>query len=225
MIAVLIPVLNRPGSAQRVADSLAAASPNVRLVFIVSPGDHEQLKACYRTDADIIETTWEPGHGDFARKINLAFTLTTEPFVFQAADDVDFTAGWDDEALRVAEDTGAGVIGTNDQANPLVKAGKHSTHSLIRRSYVDMYGGTIDGPGLVFSEAYDHGFVDNELVELAKVRRQWAFAAKAVVRHRHWVWRTAEKDATYEKAGAQFREDSRLFAQRRRMWARTRAQV
>lgn len=222
MIVVVAPVLARPWNAGPLADSLAAASPDVRLLFVVSPDDDAQREACARTGADILTATWGPGPGDFARKINLAYRETTERFIFQAADDVRFEPGWADEALRVAEDTGAGVTGTNDMANPLVKRGGHSTHSLIRRSYVDSPGASADGPGSVFSEAYGHQWCDNELVELAKARGQWAFAARAVVRHRHPIFdRTVPRDATYERGDLSAREDAALFRQRRRLWSAT----
>ncbi len=218
VIVVLCPVLSRPANAQPLADSLAAASPGARLVFLVSPRDLFQWRACLATGADAILMPEPRGPGDFARKINHGYRLTTEPFVFQAADDVEFRPGWDDAALRVAEDTGAGVVGTNDLANPVVRKGRHSTHSLIRRSYVDHPGASADGPGTVFSEAYGHAFCDNELVELAKRRKQWAFAEFSHVLHRHWVWGTAEKDATYRVGMETFQADSRVFHRRRRVF-------
>lgn len=220
MIAVLVPVLRRPASAQPLADSLYAASPDVRLIFVVSATDQDQFAACKATGADIIESEWVPGPGDFARKINKGLRETTEPFLFQAADDVEFTAGWDDEVLRVAEDTGAGVVGTNDDANPLVKAGKHATHSLIRRTYADDPGASFDGPGTVFSERYGHQYVDNELYGLAVSRGQWAFAVKSVVRHRHPIFdRSVKRDTTYELGDSTRHQDFKLFRLRQRQWA------
>lgn len=219
MIAVVVPVLGRPQNAQRLADSLTAATTvEHRLVWVVSVSDRDQFLACKAAGGDLIEAEWPPGPGDFARKVNKAHRNTIEPFVFQGADDIEFTPGWDVAALAVAEATGAGVVGTNDDANPMVKRGDHSTHSLIRRSYVEEHGGTLDGPGLVFSEAYGHQWCDNELVELAKARGQWAFAASSVVRHRHWVWRTAPMDETYARGSASARADRALFEQRRRAW-------
>lgn len=221
MIVVVCPVLARPGNAARVAESLAAASPDARLVFVCSPDDDAQREACARTGADILTLELGPAPGDFARKVNLAYRETTEPYLFQAADDVEFTAGWDDEALRVAEDTGAGVVGTNDDANPLVKRGGHSTHSLIRRAYVAEVGATADGdPGVVFHEGYGHQWCDNELVEVARARGQWAFAARSVVRHRHPIFdRTVAVDDTYRRGDSTAREDGLLFRRRRALWA------
>lgn len=204
-----------------VLDSLRAsklASP----VFIVSATDDASVREAGTLCARWLEADWEPGHGDFSRKIRLGYENTSEEFVFQAADDVEFTSGWDEAVLRVADETGAGVVGTNDAANPLCKKGLHSTHTLIRRSYIEDPGASWDGPGTVFSEAYDHQYVDNELVELAKRRDQWAFAHDALVKHRHWVFdRTVRKDATYLKGSRSHRQDLALFMQRRKQWARS----
>ena len=215
-IVVVVPVLGRPQNAEPVARSLGDAH---RLVFVCSPEDGEQIAACEATWADVIVAPFEAGHGDFARKVNLAYRMTDEPWIFQAADDVTFHAGWSQAALACAEATGALVVGTQDGGNPEVKRGRHSTHTLIARSYVDDPGASWDGPGSVFSEAYGHQFCDTELVALAKQRGVWAFADGARVTHEHpfWVGRGL-MDATYEKGLATSREDARLYRTRERLW-------
>ncbi len=221
MIVALVPVLGRPANAQPLADSLAATSPGVRLVFLVSPDDPLEHDACVQTGADVIVMPWPRGPGDFAMKCNAGYRATTEPFVFQAADDVEFRPGWDDAILRVAEDTGAGVTGSNDLANPVVRKGRHSTHSLIRRSYVDHPGASADGPGTVFSEAYGHQWVDTELVQLAMHRNTWAFAKDSIVQHRHPFFdKTAKIDATYALGLSTSSQDARIFRNRSRAWNR-----
>lgn len=221
-IVVLVPVLARPRNAAVVADSFRAArTVPSRLLFICSPGDRDEIAACERTGEPLIVLPTPPGPGDFARKINHAFGLTAEPYVFQAADDVTFEPGWDTAVLMAAAKTGAGVVGTNDLGNRAVMNGHHSTHSLIRRSYVDEHGASLDGPGVVFHEGYGHQWVDTELVELAKSRGQWAFARDAIVRHHHPFWdRTVVRDATYRKGLATGAADQRLYRTRSRQWAR-----
>lgn len=215
-IVVIAPVLGRPLNAEPLARSLGDAH---RLVFVCSRGDDEQIAACEATWADVIVAPWEAGHADFAKKCNLAYRLTDEPWLFQAADDVRFHAGWDTAALAVAERTGALVIGTQDGHNPSVKAGTHSTHTLIARSYVDDPGASMDGPGSVFSDAYGHQFCDTELVAVAKWRGVWAFADGARVTHEHPFWVGRDRmDATYRKGLASSSEDARLFRKRERMW-------
>jgi hypothetical protein len=224
-VAVIVPVLGRAQAAQPLADSLAAATTvSHRLVFVCSPYDDAEIAACRRTGGDVLVADWQPGRGDFARKVNLAYRETDEPYLFQAADDVAFHAQWDVEALAAITDGDRyGICGTDDGANPTVRRGRHSTHSLIARWYVDECGASYDGPGSVFSEAYDHQCVDVELVELAKARGCFTFAAGSLVEHRHPIWRTADSDATYRKGAARAAQDRRLYAQRRQAWERAAA--
>lgn len=225
MIAVVVPMLGRPHEAARLAANLADASDfDYRLVFVVSPDDAEVQRACEDTYGDTLLMLRDPGPGDFARKVNAAYRLTTEEWIFQAASDVRFEPGWDSALMSKARTTGALVIGTQDGGNPVVKQGRHSTHTLVARSYADDPGASMDGPGTVFSEAYGHQWCDTELVELAKARGVWAFADDARVTHLHPFWmgaparRRMELDATYQRGQATSREDARLFEQRRKMW-------
>jgi len=215
MIDVLVPVLGRP--VYEMLRSLEQNTLNAFQVYLVcSPGD-SQTRGCQNSGYTTWVVPWEPGRADFARKINWAFARTKGEWVFQGADDIRFSPGWDTEALRVAERYGASVIGTNDLHNPSVKRRIHSTHTLFRRSYIEERGGTFDGEGAVFSEVYDHQFVDNELIELAKSRGLWAFAERSIVEHLHPVWGLAEWDPTYEKAFRETAGDTALFASRLRL--------
>lgn len=242
-IVVVVPVLNRPQRVAPLVESfLAARAVESTLLFVVSPndiGERGEILAAIRLSpyaamfVDAFDVEFVPGPGDFARKVNAAFRISKTlygagppEFIFQAADDVRFEPGWDVEALRVAEATGAGVVGTNDQANPLVVAGRHSTHSLIRCSYVDECGGSLDGPGVVFHEGYGHQYVDNELIELAKHRGCYAHALRSVVRHDHpfFAPRRSRADAlmddTYRKGQSTSVADRKLWLQRRRLIGR-----
>lgn len=225
-IVVVVPVLGRPQKAAVVAESHEAARrfPSW-LVFVCSPDDEDQIQACRRATrwenggGDVLIADFPPGPGDFARKVNLAYRATSQPWIFQAADDVLFDPGWDTALLAKAEATGALVVGTQDCGNPSVKRGEHSTHTLIARSYIDDPGASMDGPGSVFSEAYGHQYCDVELVELAKARGVWAFAHDAIVRHEHPFWVGRDRlDETYRRGMAQSRADARVYAQRRRLW-------
>jgi hypothetical protein len=227
VIAVVAPVLARPQNARPLADSLAAATAlPYRLVFVCSPGDTEQIRACQTTDADIRIANWEPGHADFARKVNLAYRETDEPWLFQGADDIRFEPGWDTALLACHERTGAVVIGTQDGGNPSVKRGKHSTHTLIARSYIEDPGASMDGPGTVFSEAYGHQYCDLELVETAKARKVWAFCDESRVIHEHPFWnRDVPRDSTYWKGFDAAKLDRLIYARRGRMWKSIRASL
>jgi hypothetical protein len=193
------------------------------VLFLCSPGDEETAKTYARTGGDVLVVEWEPGPGDFAMKTNRGLAETEETFVFCGASDLTFMPGWDRAVLEVAEATGASVIGTQDGANPLVIKGRHSTHPLVRRSYAEDPGGTVDDTGAIYCELYDHQAVDAELCETAMRRGAWAFAAESKVLHHHPFYdRTVKRDATYDKALAKGKDDIKLFMTRRHLWVQER---
>jgi hypothetical protein len=218
MIDVIVPVLERPGNAQPLVDSLTASGASAKITFVCSYEDDAQIEACKATEAEILFLARDPGPGDFARKINRGFAHTEGEFVFMGADDITFAPGWDTHALKMMRGR-IGVVATNDKANRQVMRGEFGTHCLIRRSYIDEHGGTFDqDPGVVLYEGYDHNFVDRELCDVARRRRAFAFARESIVAHRHPLWRTASWDPTYRKALARFSEDQRLYMARASMW-------
>lgn len=223
-VAVLVPVLGRPRAAQPLVESFVNSIPAglARLVFICSHGDTDETNACVATGCRTLMLDQQPGPGDFARKIQKGFEQTDEPFVFQAADDVAFQPGWCRAVLAAIEDGDQyGVCGTWDGANPQVMRGVHSTHSLIRRAYIDECGGSWDGPGTVFSQAYSHQWVDVELIELAKLRGCFTFAKASRVLHRHPLFdRKVARDSIYERGFADAAADRALFHARQREWLR-----
>jgi len=226
VIAILIPVLNRPQNAQRLIDSIGyATSVPYRTLFLCTPLDTLEIEAAKATGSDVHIVDWDAGPGDWAKKINEGYRLTDEPFMLLAADDLKFHPAWDTRALGVAAESGAGVIGTNDLGNATVMRGRHSTHPLVRRTYIEECG-TIDEEGKVLHEGYCHQWVDTELIETAKVRYQWAFAKDSIVEHMHPFWpdgkggHKGEMDSTYEKALSTSVEDYRHFNSRKRLWSR-----
>ena len=225
---ILVPVLSRPQNAHPLVTSIQTSTtvPH-RVLFLCTPGDDEEIAAAEETGADIHVVGWEAGPGDWAKKINEGYRLSDEPFMLLGADDLFFHPGWDEAALEVADFSCKGVIGTNDLGNPTVMKGRHSTHPLVRRSYIDEQG-TIDEPEQVLHEGYSHQWVDTELIETAKTRHEWAFAKDSHVEHMHPFWpvkgqpgvKKGKMDATYEKALSTSKEDHAHFQNRRRLWSR-----
>jgi hypothetical protein len=114
---------------------------------------------------------------------------------------------------------GIGVVGTNDLGSPRVVAGKHATHFLMARWYIEQHG-TIDEPGKAMHEGYPHEWVDDEVVGTAKFRGMWAFAGDAHVRHDHPDWNAAiPRDAMYNGQRRRMQMGRPLFLRRQRMWA------
>lgn len=223
---IIVPVLRRPHRAQIVADSIAAATPEPhRVLFVANKGDTPEIAACEATGHDVLvmpyphhPSAWRRRPGEWAAKINAAYRQSTEPFLFLGADDLSFWPGWLGAVLRVADDTGCGVIGTQDLGNPRVVAGNHSTHPVVARWYADEFG-TAERPGEVLCEAYPHEFVDDELVATAKVRESWAFADDAVVEHLHYAWDKAPRDELYAEMRSRMAHGRRLFQRRRHLWS------
>jgi glycosyltransferase involved in cell wall biosynthesis len=220
-IDVLIPVLNRPQNAAKVAESLKVTREPYRLVFICSPRDTAEIEAC-RKVGEVLIVPWNPGKGDFAKKINHGFRQTSAEWVFQGADDIIFYPDWDKHALGKAERKRKRVIGTNDRHNPSVRKGTHSTHTLFARSYVEERPATVDESDPVFFEGYDHQYVDLEFVEVAKARNEWVFAQQSFVEHFHPHWGNAERDSTYLKAFRAHGRDRMLYMQRMGIKSRSR---
>ena len=217
MIDILIPVLGRPANAQRVVDSITAnTTVEHRITFLVTAADAAEIEAVGQTECPAWFFYDEPGHGDYARKINEGARIRDGEFFFNGADDLDFTPGWDTQALLQMKPN-IGVVATNDMANRQVRRGEFGTHNLIRRDYILQRGGTREGtPGVVLHEGYDHSYVDRELCDVAQARGVYAFAKRSIVKHRHPLWRTAQWDDTYRKAVAKSRQDQELYQTRKR---------
>ena len=215
-VAVVVPVLNRPHRAAPFMESLRESTNRATVYAVVGHDDHETRSAWLVTEASTLSA---PGATTFSEKVNLAYSMTGEPWLFLTGDDVTFHVGWLDELLRVAAETGARVIGSNDLANPRSADGSHSPHMLISRQYIAEQGASWDGPGVVCHEGYRHMFVDDEIVTVAKQRGAFAFARDAVVEHLHPVVEKAEVDATYRLGWSYAEVDKSRFAERMREYA------
>lgn len=213
--AVIVPMLHRAHRVRPLLDSIEAATPDVRVLFVCSPDDTKVKRAIDEVGGERIDVAG-PHPGDYARKINAGYRHTTEPLLFLGADDLEFHFGWLDAAMAQLDD-GIGVVGTNDLGSQRVMRGEHATHSLVTRAYADEFG-TIDAPGQILHEGYDHCFCDDELVATARKRGAWAFAADSHVEHLHPSWGKAQSDDVYVKGMAKFGADRRLFRQRGSLW-------
>lgn len=214
-VAILVPALARPWNVAPLLASIEAATPEPHWVaFIIDSDDIAEREALIAARADAIVVA--PG-ATYAEKINGGFAFTCAPWIFQGADDLRFYPGWLPAALAAAGDR-YGVVGTNDLYNPRVLAGQASTHSLIRRAYIAEQGGTVDGSGLVLSEAYRHVFVDDELVQTARSRGQFIHAHDSIVEHLHPYAQKSEMDSTYEKGMSVIAEDQATFESRTHLW-------
>jgi hypothetical protein len=219
-VAVLVPVLERPQRVGPLIDSLTAAEREVKThaVFLVSPHDLHEQRACKAAEVEWFEVPFEIGPGDYARKINFGADYTLDEYVFMGADDLKFHPGWADVAVAAQLATDVCVVGTNDLGNGRVIAGHHATHSLVHRDYIAC--GTVDEPGKLLHEGYHHNFVDDELVETAKARGTYHHCADSKVEHLHPNWGKGQDDNVYRLGERFFSKDRTTFSRRRRLWQR-----
>jgi hypothetical protein len=217
--AVIVPVLNRPERVIPVMKSLAHSlvKREATIYFVASERDRDELAALYDAKVPHFILPGERRRGDYARKINHAIPLTDEPWLFLGADDLRFGEGWLDVCIAEAMRWRKRVIGTNDLGNREVVARRHSTHTLVARSYIEELG-TIDQPGKALHEGYDHQWCDNEFIETAKHRAEFISSGQAVVEHLHPHWGKGPEDSTYSLAVRHGEHDRKLFRQRRRLW-------
>jgi len=214
--AVIVPVLGRPEHAEPFLASLRASSGLVRAYAVVEPGD-SAAEVWRALGAVLVEHHGEsPAPHTFAEKVNAAYAVTDEPWLFLVGSDVRFYGSWLDHAQYAAAVSGANVIGTNDLGNPRVMRGEHATHVLIRRSYIDDVGASWDGPKVVCHEGYTHWYVDDEIVTAAKLRSTFAMALASHVEHLHPAWHKAPNDAVYELGQSRMDADRKLFERRSR---------
>lgn len=226
-VAVLIPVLARPERVQPLLASLfgSEARVHLRAVFLLSPGDIRETEAVatatveHGGDRVASFAMVEPaGPGDYARKINRGVAQTDEEWVFLAADDLCFCPAWADAAVHAGTRSRRRVVGTNDLGNERVTRGEASTHTLVHRTYAEQ-GATFDRqPGVLLHEGYDHNFVDDELVLVARRRMEFVTASRSMVEHLHPHWGKARWDATYTRGQERFDDDRRLFGERSKAW-------
>lgn len=215
-VVIVVPVLKRPHRVKPLLENIAASTPegSYRVLFVASPKDGEQIAAIVDSGADYLIAWWEGGTpGDFARKTNAAYEVSTEPLIFTGADDLNFHPGWL-EAAKAKLAPHIGVVGTNDLGNPRVKQGRHSTHSLVRREYADR--GTVDEPNKIYCEEYPHQFCDDEMIQTAMARRAFAFAQRSIVEHLHPHWKKGPDDEVYQLADPML-ELGRVIYRRRRV--------
>jgi glycosyltransferase involved in cell wall biosynthesis len=217
-VDVVIPLM-RTENLDRLMRSLIQTSPPEVHPVIVHDHIPDSVAGYPATTLDTRQETTT-----YAEKINMAVEQSTSDFVLVVGDDVEFTAGWYEAAKEQSQF--ADVIGTNDSElgrvrNPDVAAGRHADHFMIRRSYIDDEGSSLDGPGVAMPTAYRHWFVDREIIELAKARGVFVMAENCRIIHHHPGYdgdETArEADPVYMVAVEHSEEDNRIWLSRAKL--------
>lgn len=219
-VAVLIPTLGRPHRVQPLLDNLnTSTAGDFTAYFIVERDDTQTIAAVRKAGAGLI---FNDGPPSYAVCINTAYRQTNEPYLFLGADDIVFVDGWLEAAVAAMADPQIGVVGTADPRHPLPD---HSSHSLVRRHYIEAQSGCMDLRDTVLYP-YKHGFTDHELVGVTKSRHAYRYCEAAHVEHHHPGWDSLGRvrggttlDTTYQKGNRHHRRDTLTFIARSRMWS------
>ncbi len=211
LVAILIPVLNRPHRIAPLLASIAEATPEPHTIrFAVSAEDRETLTALADNLEPHIRVNMDRGD-TWPNRINRLFWWSEEPHVFLAADDLLFHPGWLSAAMAAMREVD-GVVVVNDLHNP------NGTLALVSRRYIEEESGCIDTPNVVIYPGYGHNYADDELFATARRRNRYAYCPQAVVEHLHPAAGKAEMDATYDKGLETLEADIALHEERKRLW-------
>lgn len=214
MIGVYCPTRGRPDSLHRFVENLRQVSRTpVDPVFVVERFDVESRDAGLAAGAVVCFNRFEPS---YSNAIQSAFDSFTHRLFLYANDDFEFTPGWDTQALAVMNTPGSGVsvVGISDGASL-----RCDTIHLIRRSYIEQRGGTVDmGPGRVLFP-YRHNYVDTEFHHTAVKRGVYRAAPLSVINHRHPDFGFAADDDTYRRNRLSIGVDAETFRSREHLWA------
>jgi hypothetical protein len=204
VVAILIPVLDRPHRIRPLLANIAETTPEPHTVLFAA-SDLATVCELQRLGAPHL---WDDGD-TWPNRINMLFHATTQPYVFLGADDVLFHPGWLSTLLEAQRHTD-GVAVPADLHNP------NGTLPLVSRRYVDEE--SLE-PGVVVHPGYGHNYSDTELFAIARKRGRYTYCPGAVVEHLHPCAGKGEMDATYEKGYATLDADAALYEMRQHLWA------
>lgn len=192
------------------------------IVPLVRAANEERLFDSFRATAPQGVRILPGGDADktYAQNVNDCYARSTADFVLVVGDDVEFKPGWFEAAQKLSDRYD--VIGTNDTdgapKNLDVAAGRHADHFFVRRSYIEEYGASLEGPGILAPEVYRHWWVDKEIVELAKARNVFTPCLDSVIVHHQPGYDGDEAaraaDPLYAKAVESAEQDRKTFLSR-----------
>ena len=209
-VAVIVPVMRRPQSVRALLNSYQASNPSGDMYFIVDEDDEPEREAIKRVNGNEIVNFDQ--RKSFARKCNLGYRLTDEPWLLFVGDDVVFHKNWQQNAFVECPDKA--FISTNDLLTKKVTSGQHAVHPIISREFIDTVGTSLDGPCRVCHEGYKHFNVDDEWTMVAKNNNQYGFSPTSVIEHIHPIG-GEPVDPVYNLAKENQDEDCKLWLKRR----------
>jgi glycosyltransferase involved in cell wall biosynthesis len=222
-LSIIIPVLNRPKNISPLLNSLFNTTPmdKVDILFVTNQSCVEEINEINKFTGPITVGIAPDSVMSWAKRINWGVDYSKinnrfgvpSTWILCAADDILFHDKWFEIAEAAAENF-SGILGTNDLGHPATIGGWHSTHPLVNRNYIELYG-VIDEPGKLCHEGYSHNYVDVEFIHTAMKRSAWKHEPKCIIEHNHPAWNKAEWDDVYQKGQENVSADSKLWTKRK----------
>jgi glycosyltransferase involved in cell wall biosynthesis len=214
-IAVVVPVLNRPKNVKPFIESFLATTPldKAEVIFVTSSSCQDEIDEIKKFSGPIRIEIASDDILSWAKRINYGISKTTQSWILCAADDVVFHQNW----FELAQDASqgfSGILGTNDLGHPATIGGWHSTHPIVARDYV-MSQGTMDEPGKLCHEGYNHNYVDVEMIHTAMKRGCWKHLKDCIIEHNHPAWNKNSWDDVYQKGQEKVSQDGALWQKRK----------
>jgi glycosyltransferase involved in cell wall biosynthesis len=206
-IAVLIPTFGRPHKLDKLIANFKRNSKQSTLYFIIDPIDKlskEKLKP-NSNEYSVLSIK-----GEYQKAINYGYKNTKEPFIFCGADDILFTKGWEEKLLNIMEDEKIMVTGGIDDW-VCSGSGVHTSHPLIRRTYIDDIGCPQGYKGYIYNPNRQHYHIDIELEQVAWHRGVIKICKECVIEHNHFFNKKAEKDSTYDRSYQLIKSDTEHY--------------
>ena len=212
-IAILIPTVGRSKKLETLTKNIhdCTVIPHT-IYFITESFDTESSKEIARLNEKEITVST----GTYVAAINTAYHSTKEPFILLGSDDIVFKKDWDTKMRKMFDDANIGVVGHEDEW-AISKTGKHGSHLMIRRSYIETQSGVVDEKNTIYSSKYKHIMCDIETEQTAMMRNAFAMS-DAFISHTHWYMKTAEMDETYQRAIDVADKDRETYDDRRKMF-------
>lgn len=209
-LAILIPTYGRSNRLEKVTANLHTHTRTPHTIyFITEIDDIASAKEIERLHEKNISVS----SGTYVAAINTGYRSTTEPYLFLGSDDIEVMEDWDSKMLSAFTEN-IGIVGHTDEWD-ISKTGKHGSHLMVKREYIEAQSGVVDEANVIYSSKYVHSMCDIETEQTAMMRHAFAMS-DAFISHKHWFMKTAEYDETYKRVTLAQDKDFRTYASRRK---------
>ena len=212
-IAILIPTVGRAERLEKLLAQIDATTKNIHTVYVITePEDQATIDEARRLNAHLIIN--RPPN-NYVTAINYGYTKSVEPFIFCGSDDIVFEKNWDQKMLKEFSDPNIGMVGAWDSWK-ITQTGKHTSHFMVKRQYIEELGGVEDEQNTIYSSQYQHFNCDIETEQVAMKRGKFVMST-ATIEHPHFcVDKKVKYDQTYAKEQCKLSKDSRVYNMRRK---------